>query len=124
MIPFYMNNINRFERIAAMVRAWETSGKAKVIANPKLLVYANATKQKVAASGWFEEKDSSESDTSLEKDAGLAYVNVGQTVQYPASSDAAGNPVYQSLEASLKLAIRDMYIHNGELKFSVFAKQE
>lgn len=124
MNPFYMNNINRFERIAAMVRAWETSGKAKVIANPKLLVYANATKQKVAASGWFEEKDSSESDTSLEKDAGLAYVNVGQTVQYPASIDAAGNPVYQSLEASLKLAIRDMYIHNGELKFSVFAKQE
>ncbi len=124
MNPLYMNNINRFERIAAMVRAWETSGKARVIANPKLLVYANATKKKVAESGWFEEKDSSESDTSLEKDAGLAYVNVGQTVQYPSSIDAAGNPVYASLEASLKLAIRDMYIHNGELKFSVFAKQE
>ncbi|OGK10947.1 MAG: hypothetical protein A2W80_09360 [Candidatus Riflebacteria bacterium GWC2_50_8] len=124
MNPLYMNNINRFERIAAMVRAWETSGKAKVIANPKLLVYANATMRKIAASGWTEEKDGTESSSTMENDAGLAFVDVGQTVQYPASIDAAGNPVYQSLEASLKLVIRDMYVHNGELKFSVFAKQE
>lgn len=124
MNPLYMNNINRFERIAAMVRAWETSGKAKVIANPKLLVYANATMKKIAASGWTEEKDSTDSDTSIEQDAGLAFVDVGQEVYFAKGIDQSGSPIYDSVEATLKLAIRDMYVNNGELKFSVFAKQE
>ncbi|HAE38659.1 MAG TPA: hypothetical protein DCG57_08470 [Candidatus Riflebacteria bacterium] len=124
MNPFHMNNINRFERIAAMVRAWEESGKAKVIANPKLLVYANATMKKIAASGWLEEKDVAAADTEIETDSGLAFVNVGQSIRYPAGIDAAGGPTYDTIEASLKLAIRDMYIHNNELKFSVYAKQE
>lgn len=124
MNPFYMNNINRFERIAAMVRAWEESGKAKVIANPKLLVYANATMRKIAAAGWTEEKEESDSSSSIEQDAGLAFVDVGQEIKYPAGIDAAGGPTYDSIEATLKLVIRDMYVHNGELKFSVFAKQE
>ncbi|PKL48395.1 MAG: hypothetical protein CVV42_09740 [Candidatus Riflebacteria bacterium HGW-Riflebacteria-2] len=124
MNPFYMNNINRFERIAAMVKAWEESGKAKVIANPKLLVYANASMQKMAEAGWTEEKDSTDSSTGIEQDAGLAFVDVGQEIRYPAGIDAAGGPTYDSIEATLKLVIRDMYVHNGELKFSVFAKQE
>ncbi|NCB40196.1 MAG: hypothetical protein EOM80_15655, partial [Erysipelotrichia bacterium] len=38
--------------------------------------------------------------------------------------DQAGSPIYSSTDASLKLAIRDMYVNNDELKFSVFAKQE
>lgn len=124
MNPFHMNNINRFERIAAMVKAWEESGKAKVIANPKLLVYANASKQKIAQSGWLEEKDEAENVNSIETDAGLAYVSVGQELRYPAGIDAAGSPTYDKVEALLKLSIRDMYVHNNELKFSVFAKQE
>ncbi|KAF1080966.1 MAG: hypothetical protein GQF41_2780 [Candidatus Rifleibacterium amylolyticum] len=124
MNPFYMNNINRFERIAAMVKAWEESGKAKVIANPKLLVYANATMKKIAAAGWTEEKDTNDSSTGIEQDAGLAFVDVGQEIRYPAGIDAAGGPTYDSIEATLKLVIRDMYVHNDELKFSVFAKQE
>ena len=122
--PFYMNNINRFELITAMVKAWETQGKAKVIANPKLIVYANATPLKIAKAGWLDEKDTVDNETTIENDAGLAYVNVGQKTFYAAGIDAAGGPTYEEVEASLKLAIRDMYVNNDELKFSVFAKQE
>ncbi|MBU1107301.1 MAG: BON domain-containing protein [Candidatus Riflebacteria bacterium] len=124
MNPFYMNNINRFERITAMVRAWETSGKAKVIANPKLLVYANSAMIKIAEAGWTGEKEETEAETAIEKDAGLAYVNVGQKTFFASGIDQSGSPIYDSVEASLKLAIRDMYVNNNELKFSVFAKQE
>jgi len=124
MNPFYMNNINRFERITAMVRAWETSGKAKVIANPKLLVYANASMLKIAKSGWTDEKDAPENENTIETDAGLAYVNVGQKTYFASGIDQAGSPIYDSVDASLKLAIRDMYVNDNDLKFSVFAKQE
>lgn len=122
--PFYMNNINRFERITAMVRAWETKGKAKVLANPKLMVYANATPSKIAKSGWLEENDEANNENEIETDSGIAYVNVGQRVYFASGVDQAGSPIYSSTEASLKLAIRDMFVNNDELKFSVFAKQE
>ncbi|NCB38564.1 MAG: BON domain-containing protein, partial [Erysipelotrichia bacterium] len=119
MNPFYMNNINRFDLIAAQVRAWETNGKAKVLANPKLLVYANATPVKIAKAGWLDEKDSAENESNIETDSGLAYVNIGQKVYFASGVDQAGSPIYSSTDASLKLAIRDMYVNNDELKFSV-----
>ncbi|HMM60584.1 MAG TPA: pilus assembly protein N-terminal domain-containing protein, partial [Candidatus Rifleibacterium sp.] len=46
MNPFFMKNINRFDLIAAQVKAWETSGKAKVLANPKLIVYGSSVAEK------------------------------------------------------------------------------
>lgn len=121
--PFYMNNINRFNLIAAQVKAWETKGKAKVLANPKLMVYANTVPTKMAGAGWLKEKTEMESETSIETDSGLAYVNVGQTLYFASGVDQAGSPIYSTAEASLKLMIRDMFINNNELKFSVFAKQ-
>ncbi len=123
--PFTANNINRFDLIAAQVRAWETKGKAKVLANPKLTVYANASPIKMAQAGWLEEKSEAEQESNIETDSGLAYVNVGQKIFYPAGSNlSTGVPTYQEANASLKLMIRDMYINNNDLKFTVFAKQE
>ncbi len=131
MNPLYLGNINRFERITALVRAWETKGKAKVLANPKLMVYANATAaksallaRKMSGAGWIKENDQAESEAIIETDSGLAFVNVGQQVYFAKGIDQAGSPIYDSVEASLKLAIRDMFVRNDELKFSVFAKQE
>lgn len=123
MNPFEMNNINRFDLIAAKVKAWETSGKAKVLANPKLTVYANASPVKLSQTGWLEETNETEDETSIEKDAGIAFVNVGQDIYYPAKIDTSGNITYDKAEASLKLSIRDLYVNKNELKFSVFAKQ-
>jgi type II secretory pathway component GspD/PulD (secretin) len=37
--------------------------------------------------------------------------------------DQAGSPIYDSVEASLKLSIRDMFVTDDQLKFSVFAQQ-
>lgn len=122
--PFKTNNINRFDLIAAQVKAWETKSKAKVLANPKLTVYANASPLKIAKAGWLNEKGELEDELNVEKDSGLAYVNVGQTIFYPGKIDTSGNITYETAEASLKLLIRDMYVNNDELKFSVFAKQD
>ncbi len=132
MNPFYMKNVNRFELITAMVKAWETEGKAKVLANPKIMVYANAGAEKseilarkISGAGWEKIDDENEEETSIEKDAGLAFVNVGQTIIYSTGSNlSTGEPNFKEIEASLKLAIRDLYVNNDELKFSVFAKQE
>ena len=121
--PFRMNNINRFDLIAAQVKAWETSGKAKILANPKLMVYANASPLKLAKSGWTNEEEDTQDEQEIEKDAGIAFVNVGQDIYYPSTIDASGNPTYAQAEASLKLAIRDLFVNKNELKFSVFAKQ-
>ncbi|GAB4272321.1 MAG: hypothetical protein Kow0029_10860 [Candidatus Rifleibacteriota bacterium] len=121
--PFEANNINRFDLIAAKVRAWETSGKAKVLANPKLTVYANATPAKMSKSGWLDEKTDFEKETDIETDSGIAFVNVGQDVYYPSKIDTSGNITYDKAEASLKLMIRDLFVNKNELKFSVFAKQ-
>ena len=124
MNPLYMNNINRFDLIAAQVRMWETKSKAKVLAKPKIMVYANANPLKMASSGWLGEKKEFESESDIETDSGLAFVNVGQDILYPAKVDTSGNITYEKAEASLKLMIRDMYVHNNELKFSVYAKQD
>jgi Flp pilus assembly secretin CpaC len=121
--PFKVNNINRFDLIAAQVKAWETSGKAKILANPKLMVYANASPLKLAKTGWTNEDEETQNEEEIEKDAGIAFVNVGQDIYYPSTIDASGNPTYTKAEASLKLAIRDLFVNKNELKFSVFAKQ-
>ncbi len=123
--PFYMNNINRFDLIAAQVRAWETSGKAKVLANPKLTVYANSTPTKVSGSGWFKEDLDKKAEQDIADDSGLAYVNVGQKIFYSTGQNlTTGQTNFSEVEASLKLSIRDMFVNNNDLKFSVFAKQQ
>lgn len=131
MNPFFAKNINRFDLIAAQVKAWETSGKAKVLANPKLIVYGSSVAEKpdimarkMSGAGWIKENDQAENEGSIETDAGNAYVSVGQQVYYPGTLDQAGNPTYESVNASLKLAIRDLFVNDNNLKFSVFAKQE
>lgn len=122
--PFKMNNINRFDMIAAQVSAWETQGKVKVVANPKLLVYANAKATKIANSGWAKESDAVSSEGEAEGDGGLAFVKVGQDIYYPSTIDASGNPTYAAAQATLKLVVRDLFVKDGTLKFSVFAKQD
>ena len=125
MNPFYMKNINRFSRIAAMVKAWEESGKAKVVSKPNLLVYASAIPQpnhySKAESSWEGEANRN----GPEGDPGLARVGVSQTVQV--EKDAGnGKTSYEPFEAELGLTIRDLYIDEdeNELKFSVYVKQE
>jgi Flp pilus assembly secretin CpaC len=125
MNPLYMNNINRFDLIAAQVKAWETSGKAKVLANPKLTVYANASPLKIAQSGWLNENKDFENESDIEKDSGIAFVNVGQKIFYSTGQNlTTGQTNYAEVDASLKLSIRDMFVNQNELKFSVFAKQQ
>jgi Flp pilus assembly secretin CpaC len=121
--PLKVNNINRFDLIAAQVEAWETQGKVKVMASPKLMVYANATPTKPTQSSWFSEDDSKK-ENDVKEDAALAYVSVGQRITYAKTLDQAGNPVYDYIEASLKLSIRDMFRLDNKLKFTVFAHQE
>lgn len=119
MNPFYMKNINRLSLVEAQVKAWEESGKAKVISKPNLMVYASAVAQNKAESSWGGEKNSK----NAESDQGLAFVEVGQTVQV--EKDAGnGKTSYEPFEAKLKLCIRDLYIDGDELKFSVYAQQE
>ncbi len=122
--PFAMNNVNRFDIIAAQVKAWETKSKVKVLSNPKLTVYANATANKLGKAGWFDEKKDIDDETQLAKDSGLAFVNVGQDVFYISSRDTAGNVSWAKAEAALKLTIRDLFVHDNDLKFTVFAKQD
>ncbi len=119
MNPFYMKNVNRLSLVEAQVKAWEESGKAKVISKPNLMVYASAVPQNKAESSWGGEVD----PKTAESDQGLAFVDVGQTVQV--EKDAGnGKTSYEPFEAKLRLCIRDLYIDDDELKFSVFAQQE
>ncbi len=119
MNPFYMKNVNRLSLVEAQVKAWEESGKAKVISKPNLMVYASAVPQNKAESSWGGEKE----PKTAENDQGLAFVDVGQTVQV--EKDAGnGKTSYEPFEAKLRLCIRDLYIDDDELKFSVFAQQE
>ena len=119
MNPFYMKNVNRLSLVEAQVKAWEESGKAKVISKPNLMVYASAIPQNKAESSWGGEKE----PKTAESDQGLAFVDVGQTVQV--EKDAGnGKTSYEPFEAKLRLCIRDLYIDDDELKFSVFAQQE
>lgn len=122
--PFKMNNINRFDLIAAHVKALETKSKVKVLANPKLTVYANAAPLKLAHSGWTGEKDSTDAASAIEGDSGLAFVTVGQDILYPATQDNQGNITWAPAKADLKLMIRDLFVQDDTLKFSVFAKQD
>ena len=132
MNPFFAKNINRFDLIAAQVKAWETSGKAKVLANPKLIVYGSSVAEKpdvmarkMSGAGWIKENDQAENEGSIETDAGNAYVSVGQTIVYSTGTNlSTGEPNFKEMEASLKLAIRDLFVNDNNLKFSVFAKQE
>ncbi len=117
--PFAMKNINRLGLVEAQVKAWEEAGKAKIISKPNLVVYASAVAQHKAESGWAGEIDSKDA----ESDQGLAFVEVGQTVQV--EKDAGNNKTsYEPFEAKLKLCVRDLYIDGDELKFSVYAQQE
>ena len=123
MNPFYMKNINRLSLVEAQVKAWEESGKAKVISKPNLMVYASAVPQpsyySKAESSWGGEV----SPKTAESDQGLAFVDVGQTVQV--EKDAGnGKTSFEPFEAKLRLCIRDLYIDDDELKFSVYAQQE
>ncbi len=123
MNPFYMKNVNRLSLVEAQVKAWEESGKAKVISKPNLIVYASAIPQpsyySKAESSWHGEAN----PTDPSSDQGLAYVDVGQTVQV--EKDAGNNKTsYEEFEAKLRLCIRDLYIDDDELKFSVYAQQE
>lgn len=122
--PTKMNNINRFDIIAANVKAWETSGKVKILANPKLTVFANAEPTKMSQAGWYKEKKEAEAEQGIETDSGLAYVNVGQDIYYPSKIDTSGNITYDKAVAALKLMIRDLFVNSDQLKFSVFAKQD
>ncbi len=130
MNPFFMKNINRFDLIAAQVKAWETSGKAKVLANPKLIVYGSSVAEKpdimarkMSGAGWIKENDQAENESTIETDAGNAYVSVGQQLYFAGGLDQSGNPTYEPVEATLKLSIRDLFVNDDKLKFSVFAKQ-
>jgi len=130
MNPFFMKNINRFDLIAAQVKAWETSGKAKVLANPKLIVYGSSISEKpdimarkMSGAGWIKENDQAENESTIETDAGNAYVSVGQQLYFAGGLDQSGNPTYEPVEATLKLSIRDLFVNDDKLKFSVFAKQ-
>jgi Flp pilus assembly secretin CpaC len=123
MNPFYMKNVNRLSLVEAQVKAWEESGKAKVISKPNLLVYASAIPQPSyfsrAESSWHGEAN----PTDPSNDQGLAFVDVGQTVQV--EKDAGnGKTSYEPFEAKLRLCVRDLYIDDDELKFSVYAQQE
>jgi len=122
--PLKMNNINRFDIIAARVKAWEEASKVKVLANPKLIVYANASPLKIAKTGWTGEKDTSEAEDTIVKDSGIAYVTVGQETLFTSKFDTQGNPSYEKANAELKLMIRDLYTKNDDIKFSVFVKQD
>ncbi|MFZ5952019.1 MAG: type II secretion system protein GspD, partial [Candidatus Rifleibacteriota bacterium] len=100
-------------------------GKAKVLANPKLTVYANTTPTKMSGSGWFKEDIEKKDEKDIADDSGLAFVNVGQKIFYSTGQNlTTGQTNYDEVEASLKLLIRDMFVHNNDLKFSVFAKQQ
>ncbi len=123
MNPFYMKNVNRLSLVEAQVKAWEEEGKAKVVSKPNLLVYASAIPQpsyfSKAESSWHGEANPSDPSN----DQGLAFVDVGQTVQV--EKDAGnGKTSYEPFEAKLRLCIRDLYIDDDELKFSVYAQQE
>ncbi|NLM16530.1 MAG: hypothetical protein GX221_02295 [Candidatus Riflebacteria bacterium] len=118
--PFKMQNINRQSLVAAQVRAWELSGKAKVISKPNLIVYSSATPTKPSESGWMGESSMGEGSTGQS----LAYVSVGQQIQFRSNLDNAGNATWGTTSANLQLAIRDLFIIDDQLKFSVYIQQE
>ncbi|MBF0499521.1 MAG: pilus assembly protein N-terminal domain-containing protein [Candidatus Riflebacteria bacterium] len=118
--PFKFNNINRFNIVAAQVKAWETKGKAKVLSNPKLMVYANASPQKLSQAGWKDEVTGGDGNTA----DSIAYVKVGESKQIPGEPDATGRTGNKEVAADLSLAIRDLFVSDPDkMKFTVFANQ-
>ncbi len=118
--PFHLNNINRFDIITANVKALENKRKLKVLANPKLVVYANTTPSKIAGSGWMNEAQGGAGAYG----EGLSYVRVGQDTYFPSKIDNQGNITYEKAASDLVLSVRDLFINDNHLKFSVYALQE
>jgi len=127
--PFAGGNLNRFEIIDAQVSALEKTGKAKVLANPKLIVYANAKLSKLAQSGWLGEGDQEPgklgvAGTNPESDSGLAFFETSIKSHFISGTDNQGKPQFDQDTAKLRLAIRDLFVIGEDgLKFSVFAQQ-
>ncbi len=128
--PFKMNNLNRFEIIDAQINALEKSGKARVLANPKLICYANAKPTKIAASGWLGEIESASPNEELkagtkpDEDPGIAFFQTGTQREVLVGRDNLGAPLTRQYNALLRLAIRDLFVQEDALKFSVFAKRD
>lgn len=118
--PLKFNNINRFDLVSSLVKAWESKSLVKVISSPKLLVYANASLRKMAESGWAGENTMG---AGAHGDS-LAYVRVSQRISYNGPRDTQGISAPEYIDADLTLAIRDLFIKDGKLKFSVFAQQD
>lgn len=126
--PLKMSNLNRFEIIDARIHALEKSGKTKVLANPKLVVYANAKPNKLAHTGWLGEGDNKPGKQGQvgqdpANDSGIAFFNTGTVQEVEVGRDTNGVPLRRQLEANLRLAIRDLFVMGDDLKFSVFARQ-
>lgn len=112
--PFYANNINRFDLIAAQVRAWETSGVAKVLANPNLTVYANPT---MLASRRGASRIAGE-----QNDSDRALVRVGREIGFQVTNPQGGTED-RTIDADLVLEIEKLFIDGDSLKFNVHAEQ-
>ncbi|RCK79979.1 MAG: Type IV pilus biogenesis protein PilQ [Candidatus Ozemobacter sibiricus] len=127
--PFKMNNLNRFEIIDAQINALEKAGKAKVLANPKLICYANTKPTKIAGTGWLGEGDITDGKeptigTKPDEDPGIAFFQTGTQREVLVGRDNLGAPLTRQYNAMLRLAIRDLFVQDDSLKFSVFAKRD
>ncbi|MBF0542994.1 MAG: hypothetical protein HQM08_01105 [Candidatus Riflebacteria bacterium] len=121
--PFKVGNVNRFDLIAARVNAWESDNKAKVLANPKLLVYAKTS---------LDRGSNYETLSSAGASAGgggpavtgsdLAKVSVKNT-SYLVQPNPGGVATPIPVDANTELSISDLYVLNEELKFKVRALQ-
>lgn len=121
--PLKFNSLNRFDIIGAIVKAWETKSLAKVLSNPKLIVFANSAvgiRNKMGGSGWTDEGTGGEGAPG----EGLAYVKVTRRIPYLGPPDNNGVRPPNFTEAQLALSIRDLYVDGEKLKFSVFAQQD
>jgi Flp pilus assembly secretin CpaC len=121
--PFKANSVNRFDIIAGRVQAWESKNLVKVLSNPKLMVYANATlgnANKMQSSGWKDELTGGKGAA----EEGTAYVQVKQRIPYFGKADNRGIRDTEYVDADLTLAIRDLFIDENKLKFSVYAEQD
>ncbi len=128
--PLEMNNLNRTELIRAKISALETANKAKVLANPKLIVYANTKPTKLAGAGWLGEgqKTDLEADGTAGQDpgndSGLAFFESGSEEEIQYGISPTGVPLTRTFTTTLRMAIRDLFVLDNDLKFSVYTKQE
>lgn len=127
--PFKMNNMNRFEIIDAQITALEKAGKAKVLANPKLICYANARPTKLAESGWLGEGNPEpgkelKAGENPDNDPGIAFFQSGTQREVLVGRDNTGTPLTRQYNAFIRLAIRDLFVQGDSLKYSVYAKRD